>query len=698
MTSDDGQLECPKCHKEFAPGSIINCPDDGTELTINFTAPDPLIGKTFADKYDILTLLGEGGMCKVYKARHKFMKRIVAVKLLHDTTMRDPQAKARFQKEAEAASALSHQNVVTVHDFGFTPSGQAFFVMDCLEGQTLEEMIEAAQLKGEKIPLARAIDIFAQGCDGMDHAHRKGIIHRDIKPSNIVVIKQEDGTDLVKIVDFGIAKVLSPPEGEQPQQITLAGEIFGTPAYMSPEQCNGQAMDGRSDLYSFACLMYETLSGTPPHIGDTFINTIVKHIQDRPKSFEEIVPDSKVPAHIEAVVMKCLEKSPSDRYASATELKQALFDAAYASGVKGMRFGAVPEPRPSGVHANSMASSQGASLSERKVTHRWRMGLIATVASITLVLSSIAGWMFFYPGPNGDRGTPYDKFVWSQHLSAAENYAEQKKFTDEVKELEAARLLALKFGDGQGRLENTLNRLSEAYGAARDYAKQEAANKELVAIATQKVVTEYEGLMAILKQWETPVQSNSERQERTLQAAAFAERIARNADKLSIRSRENEEKLLNKAIKVYDGMETRDWEAQVKFRRILGECYRLQQRAVEQERILQEAVALCPAKPNSQDGWREKVRANLMLGQLNRNLAVNTRDYDDARKILESALNMVRVNLRDDKEILRDALNSIVILYRMVNTKESNEKADILEPEARALETKLDAHAEEAAD
>lgn len=682
--SNSGLLKCPVCNKEYPVGTA-KCTDDGAELNKDATESDSLIGKLFAEKYEILSLLGEGGMSKVYKARHKFMKRIVAVKLLHESATKDPTAKARFQQEAEAASALNHQNVVTVHDFGFTPSGQAFFVMDCLEGKTLEELLEVSK---NTMPLPEAVDIFAQACDGLDHAHRKGIVHRDIKPSNLVIIKQEDGSDLVKIVDFGIAKVLAPSaEGAKQQQLTQAGEIFGTPAYMSPEQCNGKPLDGRSDIYSFGCLMYETLSGLPPHLGETFINTIVKHINERPKSFAESAPHLKVPEHIEAVVMKCLEKEPGDRYTSAVELKQALFDAAFVSGVKGLRFGAVPEPKtPTGSGDANAAKSQIASLSEQKVTRRWRMGFTLTVAALVSIIGAVSAWMFLYPGPDGDRGTVFYKLNWQYRLSRADDLTHLQKYSEAVKELEQARELTKQFNDGQGRLEITLNKLGDAYGQAHDYANQEIVNKQLVNLATRKVYIEFDALMAMLKQWESTPTSSTAGEQRAMQAAAFAERITRCADKLSIRSREREELLLTKAIKIFDSMETKDWKSEVRFRITLSECYRMQQRFKEQRNLLTEAVKLCPEKPNTQEGWRSKVQANLLLGELNRNVAMDDAQLDHARETFETVLGWIKQNLPKERELLRQTLNSMAIVDRLYHKKEYDEKADEIEKQAKALE------------
>ena len=321
-------LQCVICHKEYPPGTVGVCPDDGARVEV-----DPLVGTIFAEKYEILSRLGEGGMSRVYKARHTFMKRIVAVKLLHDCAG-DPVGRARFEQEAEAASALSHPNVVTVYDFGLTASGQPFFIMDCLEGKSLADILSEDRC----LSIEQAFEIFYQACDGLEHAHQKGIIHRDVKPSNLIILKQKDGSSLVKLVDFGIAKITTPPPSTsiRRNRITGTGEVFGTPAYMSPEQCNCLTLDARSDMYSFGCVMYEALAGEPPLFGDTIVATVVKHVNEQPAPLHQkalvVVPPS-----LEAVIMKCLEKNPQDRYNSLFDLKQALLEAAVLSGVKGLR-------------------------------------------------------------------------------------------------------------------------------------------------------------------------------------------------------------------------------------------------------------------------------------------------------------------------------------------------------------------------
>jgi serine/threonine protein kinase len=654
---------------------------DEDEKPLLSLVSDPLIGTTFADKYEVMSLLGEGGMSKVYKARHKFMKRIVALKILHEEVTRDPTARARFQQEAEAASLLNHQNVVTVFDFGFTPNGQAFFVMDCLEGQSLAEILEAQG----SIPVGEALDIFAQGCDGLDHAHRKGIIHRDIKPSNLVIIKQEDGSNLVKLVDFGIAKLLAPPDGERERQrLTLAGEVFGTPAYMSPEQCSGGTLDARSDIYSFGCLMYEALSGEPPLLGETLIATITKHISEKPRTLGEAVAHASIPSHIDAVILKCLEKKPEDRYASASELKQALFDAAYASGIKGLRVGAVAEPKSAFTVAVNPA--QKVSLAEKKVTQKWRVKLIISLSVLVGVLGTVVVWLFFFPGPEGDSGPVFDKILWQFKQAKADELMNEKRYSEAIELMKQAANISAKFGDDHKRLENTLNKLGQAYGQANMFVEQEAVNKRIALIADEHVNKEADTLIQMLKEWESPAASTALREQRALQAAAFADRIAVCADKQGFRSKKKQEELLKKAISVFDAMELQDWKSRVRFRTRLGECYRQQQRFDEENNILLEARKLCPENPSSEEGWKVKIQNELLYGQYLRNLCITTADLDKARTLLEGALKDAREHLKHDNDTLRNALNSVAIVEELYRTKEHNAMAARYKDEAKSLD------------
>lgn len=286
------------------------------------TPKDELVGKVLAGKYQLIQRLGKGGMSVVYKAKHIALGKIYAVKLMHKNLLTDGNALVRFRQEAAAAAMLSHPNIITVHDYD-SENDQPFQAIDYLEGQSLAERItESGPVEPE-----RALHIFMQTCAGLQHAHSKGVIHRDLKPSNIMLIEHQGDPDFVKILDFGIAKLL-PQEGQAVQQLTQTGEIFGSPFYMSPEQCLGQKMDARSDVYSLGCLMYETLTGEVPIAGTTIFQTIQKHLDDAPKPIREVIANKKESAKLveklEAVILKALAKASAQRQQSMQEMYDEL--------------------------------------------------------------------------------------------------------------------------------------------------------------------------------------------------------------------------------------------------------------------------------------------------------------------------------------------------------------------------------------
>lgn len=277
------------------------------------------VGSTIGDKYEILAVVGGGAMGLVYKAKHTLMKRTVALKMLHPNMVVDEATVKRFQKEAEALSCLNHPNILTVFDFGVSKTGQPYLVTDYLEGQTVAELLE----QNERADWMRTLRIFTQVCSALAHAHKHGVIHRDIKPSNIMLVSFEEQPDFVKILDFGIAKVVSDvPEGSN--SLTRTGEVFGSPLYMSPEQCRGKALDSRSDIYSLGCVMYRTLTGQPALFGQDLVECLYKHVNEEPQPLTQVAPDANIPPELEAVVLKCLAKDPAARYQTMADLKDAL--------------------------------------------------------------------------------------------------------------------------------------------------------------------------------------------------------------------------------------------------------------------------------------------------------------------------------------------------------------------------------------
>lgn len=286
--------------------------------TVAAVVPDKFIGTTIAGRYEILSLAGKGGMSAVYRARHVLTQRIVALKLMHFHLLADESAVRRFQQEAKAASRLHHINAISVLDMGITDDDQPFLTMDYLDGRSLAEEIRNC----EQIPAMRCIHIFLQVCSALAHAHDQRIVHRDLKPSNVMLIQADDDPDFVKVVDFGIAKILR--EGGESLKLTATGDVFGSPYYMSPEQCMGNPLDARSDIYSMGCLMYEALTGRVPHEGKNVLETMYKHTNLATPVLTAIDADPRLILRLDQILQKCMAKVPEQRYQSMIELRDDL--------------------------------------------------------------------------------------------------------------------------------------------------------------------------------------------------------------------------------------------------------------------------------------------------------------------------------------------------------------------------------------
>lgn len=291
-----------------------------TTMSLQAQAPEDLQpGMILLEKFKIIELLGVGGMGSVYRVEHLFMNQQYALKCLNKCQRNDINWR-RFENEAKAANMLDHANLLRVFEFGLLPGGRPYFLMELVEGVTLADEIR----KLGRLPMKRAIKIFIQVAFAIHYAHEHRIIHRDLKPSNIM-LETKNGEESVKVVDFGIAKLTGIDEFNQ-QTLTKTGEIFGSPLYMSPEQCAGTGIDSRSDLYSLGCLFFEALTGAPPFIGETAIATMMKHQQEAPLSLKEASMGIGFPIGLEKVVASLLEKDPSQRYQKANSLAADLIE------------------------------------------------------------------------------------------------------------------------------------------------------------------------------------------------------------------------------------------------------------------------------------------------------------------------------------------------------------------------------------
>ena len=287
----------------------------GSLPTIQLVNPDPLIGRIIEGKYQLAALLGKGGMSVVYRARRVRIGDDVAVKILIGKFVKDDAALARFRREARAAAMLHHPNVITIHDFGEADDelAPAFIVMEFVRGTPLRDLLAS---EGH-FPVERALRMMRGICAGVGAAHRQGVVHRDLKPENILVVAPDDDYEFesVRVVDFGLAKLLADADSAHNVR------VMGTPFYMSPEQCMGEPLDTRSDVYSLGAMFYELVSGNRPFGGETVSGVISKHLYDSPAP---LPPSLGIPRRVSAAIMQALAKDPDERPQSATDLARLL--------------------------------------------------------------------------------------------------------------------------------------------------------------------------------------------------------------------------------------------------------------------------------------------------------------------------------------------------------------------------------------
>jgi eukaryotic-like serine/threonine-protein kinase len=329
------RLRCPSCKAAFR-GSFTRCMRDGSPLIR--TTDDPLIGATIADRYVIEALVGEGAMGLVYRAHHARLSRLFALKLMFGDVAADASMRLRFAQEADAASRMSHPNVVSVLDFGKTENGLLYLAMEYAEGETL-----AALLRREgTLPERRVIALAKQMARGLGHAHRAGLVHRDFKPANVSTCAADDGNDVARILDFGLA--ISGGDGHRIGRLTEHGLVVGTPIYISPEQARDQVVDHRADLFALGVVMYEMLAGKPPFEG-TSHEIARANVTMAPPPISQRNPQVRVSSELEAIVLKLMAKRAADRFQSADEVIAALTRLARPRPVVAAPI-AAPEPPP----------------------------------------------------------------------------------------------------------------------------------------------------------------------------------------------------------------------------------------------------------------------------------------------------------------------------------------------------------------
>lgn len=281
---------------------------------------DPMRGRVFSGKYRVLERIGQGGMGTVYRAVQAGLNRPVALKILKREHTFDPDTVARFHREANALSLLTHPNTVRVYDFGQSEDGLLFLVMELLEGEVITEKLS----REGPLDVLEAIRVTQEILRSLAEAHQHNIVHRDLKPDNIFLARLTGHREpVVKVLDFGIAKIAA-PDRPLNQFETQAGAVFGTPRYMSPEQAQGAALDGRSDLYSVGTLLYLMLTGRAPFVDEDAVVVMAKHIREQPENPRTLAPERPIPKSLDDVVMRSLAKEPSERFQDAFEFEEAL--------------------------------------------------------------------------------------------------------------------------------------------------------------------------------------------------------------------------------------------------------------------------------------------------------------------------------------------------------------------------------------
>jgi serine/threonine protein kinase len=485
-----------------------------TAGTADTTQKDPLIGTRLGDRYEVLSAIARGGMGVVYRCRHILLDKIVAIKLLNDTYLHDPSSLARFQHEAKVACQLTHPNIVAVHDFGVTEDNMLYLVMDFIEGQTLAQILDDKA----NIPVARVREMARQLCDGLEYAHDQGLIHRDLKPSNIMIVQTKDGRDLVKILDFGLAKFLV--EGKQ-QALSQTGYVLGTGFYMSPEQSRGKPADVRSEIYAIGCVLYEAITGLPPLVGDNLLETCQKHIEVIPLAMSATRPDLEIPEALESIVRRALEKDPQARFQSTSELKQAIEalkvqsePGAFATPPEGYRQNDVPVANLSTVSHVSPDSRINARFSPVRMVVSW------------LCVAIISGVIFYFVNHNTTPDRPVqtasnaigapslsakelpDDPAWTKCYKDAVVAFEKERYVEAEKLLRRAVLVARHSGD-KSELLLGLHKLEDVLYVQQKYKDADRLDQEIRRLAASATVSVPESVPVSAASFTSPSSTSS---------------------------------------------------------------------------------------------------------------------------------------------------------------------------------------------
>lgn len=561
------RLTCKHCGFLFRMETgLTECPYDGHPL--KEIAFDPLIGMMLDGKYEIVCQIGSGGMSLVYKAKLR-NGREVAVKTLQAYLRSDELTVLRFQQEIQAMSSLQHPCVVSIHDHGVTPENQPYLVMDFVSGKPLSRVIKD---RG-RLNWQEALPIFIQICDGLEAAHSCGIIHRDIKPGNIMIIQQGLAPMQARVVDFGIAKLMYGGG----QRLTRTGEVIGSPLYMSPEQCTGDPLDHRTDMYALACVMHETLVGRPPLVGLNVADMMHMHLKVAPPSLSVARPDTEFPSELEEIILRMLSKRAEDRYDSLLTVREQL----HALALRG------------GVYAPAVATFQTGE--EGKVKRRGP-GMLVEAALALLVVILLGTGVVFWGLPIAERHQMDSLYeIGLQQLTSHDYENARRSFDD-------ALLLADQVHDNgvsQCRILASMSDLFERMASAdRAERADEQISRVVRANTTGDLDVDRYAMATLGSSEEASASSGLERKKQLLQNIDYAVSMClakarpQIAEKLALR-----------------GLELDGSESASRLHRMLGSAYLAQEKVTQAEQEFLKATALKKTGAKESDAEQKRKTA-----------------------------------------------------------------------------------------
>jgi len=398
-------VNCPRCARVLPPGTAKVCVFCGTPLTVTparnpnlgfeVTARpprDPLIGQTVAERYKVEELIGQGGMGKVYRARHLALDRLVCLKMLKPALLEDPTLVGRFEREAKAASRLNHSNGIQILDFGRDDEGALYIAMEFVAGKDLRLILRDEW----PLPEERLCHIMAQVLAALGEAHAHNVIHRDLKPENIMVEQRRGKPDHVKVLDFGIAKIL---DTDMPG-LTRNDVVCGTPQYMAPEQATGSQLDARCDLYAVGVILYQMATGHLPFDGQNSMEVLTKHVNEPPVPPPERQPDAPISEAMEGLILHALQKDPAQRPQTAEEFRRLILEVPGQQGAAPQS--EVPTP-PRGTIPTGLPTAQPAEPRRNSLRTPVAIGLAGAAVA---VLAAVGLWLLPRRAPPAQAAPP----------------------------------------------------------------------------------------------------------------------------------------------------------------------------------------------------------------------------------------------------------------------------------------------------